>query len=635
VNTSMSTTVALAEFRRRLGRAALGLALLLLVVVPAYATTKERVDVTCPVCEHEFAAFSIRSTNTFGGIDFDFCAHARGETPNSHWVWACPSCRYATWADNFQEPLDDDARTKLRAALDAGLKIALDSDQREIPGRDKFTLMLQVMEHRKAAASDLANVALLGAWVERLERPYIGDRIKEVPELRECWDGLGKELERRMEAMGGDAESGLTWPRRRILVATEILAEPTSAGSSQNLSDVRKLRAASMLRSHGENALATATLRRLADETDVHAVVREIAKELLEGIEHETRLQTRWLAYAERAFDAGEWTGAAAGFRAHQVGDTHRRLGHDDKALAWYERALRDPGVQASVFDVTRECVERWCNGRISADDLDALRRARLEALLDQLEDPETARSAYRSLRVLAEPATLPRVIAALAHADDTVREYAALTLKFMPELPDEGIDALCRVLMEDLDDPEENAAAALLAHGSPRSREAFLVGIDSSTRRTRELSARGLGMTGEAEDVTRLLELVEMYPDTEGEVCEALTQLTCRSVKKIDAFRTWWLEHSKETRADWTKAVFAIGGIELDGVDDRVRQQRLIEALRSEDVPLRCAALRRLRELTGHSFGWDPLTNDASYPRVVQERRMAVLEWIAWGRDE
>jgi hypothetical protein len=628
-------TAALSPPRRHLARLAWALAFVLLLVVPALATTKRPVAVTCPVCDHGFTAFSISSTNTFGGIDFDFCEHARGEPPNSHWVWACPSCRYAAWADDFEEEIEEDERRALRAALDAGLGIKLPSDQREIPGRDKYTLLLQVLEHRGADKRDLAIVALLGAWVERLESPYAGDRLEKFAELRAAWNAFGDEFQSRMEALDGNEQSGLNWPRRKILVATETLAEPADEDAPRNAMDVLRLRAASMLRSRGENALAAPALHRLADADGVHPTIRAIARDLLAGIEHETRLQARWLAYAKSAYDAGEWTGPDAGFRAHQIADTHRRLGQTDEARAWYERALRDPHVPATVFDVTRECLERWCGNPISDEDLAALRAARIATLLDQLEDPETARSAHRSLRVLSDPSTLPRVVAALAHEDETVRAYAALTLKYMPELPDEGIDALCKVLEEDFDDPEENAAAALLENGSPRARAAFLVGIDSSTRRTQELCARGLGMTGEAEDVPRLLELVETYSYLESDVCEALTLLTCRQVEKIAAFRTWWVEHANETRADWTLAVFATHGATLEGADVRTRQRRLIELLESEDVPLRCAALRKLRELTGRSFGWDPLTNDATYPRVVQERRMAVDEWLDWWRGE
>jgi uncharacterized protein (DUF2225 family) len=64
-------------------------------------TTWELLLFKCPICDCTFSDNIIISTNTFGGVETDFRAHASGMDPLPFYIHQCPKCHFSFMVSGF------------------------------------------------------------------------------------------------------------------------------------------------------------------------------------------------------------------------------------------------------------------------------------------------------------------------------------------------------------------------------------------------------------------------------------------------------------------------------------------------------------------------------------------------------
>jgi len=162
------------------------------VVSAALATTFDDKPFTCPLDGHAFTGRVVVSTNTFGGIDSDFCPWARGASPLTFGVQVCPECFYARRTDSFETALAGDAKPRLKAALanwrgkHPAVKAVGDLAAAQ---RWELAAVCAVVRHNRPAR--VGNLWLRAAWAKRHEglatlNLALGDPMSSFEEL----DGL-------------------------------------------------------------------------------------------------------------------------------------------------------------------------------------------------------------------------------------------------------------------------------------------------------------------------------------------------------------------------------------------------------------------------------------------------------------
>src|ERR1700733_13947396 len=162
---------------------ALVVSVLLLFASSARATELRPKAVVCPVCPHGFDVLVVRSTNTFGGMDFDFCAHAAGDQVVPLHVWTCPECRYSTWGSDFEKAVKDETKKRVLAGMPFADAVPKDASQMAIPAWAKYELARQVITWEGADAAALENVDWTGSWAVRLDGDDALDPVRKDESL--------------------------------------------------------------------------------------------------------------------------------------------------------------------------------------------------------------------------------------------------------------------------------------------------------------------------------------------------------------------------------------------------------------------------------------------------------------------
>jgi HEAT repeat protein len=363
-----------------------------------------------------------------------------------------------------------------------------------------------------------------------------------------------------------------------------------------------------------------------------------VAEALLAGIDRERWFQERWLAALQEALgdpkpgeeEPGTEERAALTYIA---GDTCRRLDREDAAAEWFRRALRVEGAPAVFFELARTALEKLGAEGGSSEAVAEAMAKRLEELIARLNDPETAGTARREISVLRDPSLEPGVIAALGSEHPEVRSQAALALKELPEPSDAAVDALCRQLGDEEQDPRWRAAVALARIGAARSRPALERALGAERDRdVRRCVVEALGFVGTEESLPGLLDAWDGDILWIGDLRETLSRLGVVDVPKEigtrDELEAWWKEHRPGTWADWVRAGFAAAGVEVEEPWDREDVPMLLELLSHEDALVRCAAVRLLREVTGRRLPWREIARDSDSPKARMERTAAIAEW-------
>jgi uncharacterized protein (DUF2225 family) len=123
-------------------------------------TTLHLIELTCPVCEHEFRSQTVVATNGFGGKRTDFHERAAGMQPLPYFVHLCTNCGYAGITRDFGDEVDPSDRIKehVWCELAPALRHALPS------GSLKYEHAAKVAEWLSTEPRYVADLYLRAAW---------------------------------------------------------------------------------------------------------------------------------------------------------------------------------------------------------------------------------------------------------------------------------------------------------------------------------------------------------------------------------------------------------------------------------------------------------------------------------------
>lgn len=128
-------------------------------------TVLQRTSYRCALCECEFNAETVVSTNTFGGKRTDFQTRAAGVQPLPYLVQTCPSCGFTAPGERFEDyaKLDIIERNNLLSVV-TPLYEKLSGGTSRLTGSEKYELAATIASELLEAPRVQAEHWLRAAW---------------------------------------------------------------------------------------------------------------------------------------------------------------------------------------------------------------------------------------------------------------------------------------------------------------------------------------------------------------------------------------------------------------------------------------------------------------------------------------
>ena len=271
----------------------------------AQATRTSPVTLTCPVDQTIFEGRSVRSSNSFRGLDRDLCPHATGGSPMLVMVATCPKCGYSAPSGAFQMPIS--------AALNTKILKAFEGKPAPTP-HERWARHAQILAWSDAPALDVAEAWILAAWSTRLMyQPASNDQQQAL-----------------LLATQHVGQSDFSPFERDVALARALMDQ--NKGNPQV-----SLLAAGVLRSRGENQEAL----KIANAIEASQPLADALAELRASIQ----IEQTYLERARGPLTAGardKATPKAKRIRAsYMAAELARRAGDDEQALELFERARK------------------------------------------------------------------------------------------------------------------------------------------------------------------------------------------------------------------------------------------------------------------------------------------------------
>jgi uncharacterized protein (DUF2225 family) len=291
------------------------------------------VDVVCPVDGFKFKATLVGYHPPWGGIDRDFCAQAVRHVPLDLKVWVCPSCYFTGFKSDFDEKLPVEAIKAISGNLKPVSEIQKKAAQEKISAACRFDLLAQTRTIRGAKPEEIGKAYLSGSWVVRQKGAFFPAGFEEFEELYSR-RGLAKSpLDMKNQ---NKSEVDL---KAAAKLEAELKTKPP-AGLSLMLS---RYLALYLYRRHGENVKALEWIKILEETKGENSVIDQGVRLARESIEEERRFQRRALEQFKKA--AGLADKAQAEIE-YMIGELHRRLGENEPASEWYQKAIDREGKE-------------------------------------------------------------------------------------------------------------------------------------------------------------------------------------------------------------------------------------------------------------------------------------------------
>lgn len=594
------------------------------VSAPARATTTDEKDVTCPLCSNEFTVDVVRSTNTFGGLDPDLFAHARGECPVTFAVWTCPKCRFSARLDRFEKGVGPGAAAKVREGLEPIEPIAPDARQSAIPAWVQFDLAARVLDLDGAGVLERCQLLLEATWATRAEAGDFARFDREAPDVATTWTAAVARW-RELRAPASDSTWDLAQAdiRGARALAAEAAAERAKGGDPF----AAEMLAAVVLVERGESADVLPVLRAVESSSAAPKDMRAAAKRFREIARHERRFREQLVELADAATRTGAVPDDTKGIFLWRVGDTRRRLGDVERARADCLAAF-GPGMPLMLFSQAAAHVASF-SSPVPEDVLAAGRRAAIAAQMAVMTDEDKAEDAARMVRGARDPALVAAVLPLLTHESRAVRLAAISVLTDDWDPGDAAVDALVRVMSDDeAQSVRPVAARALMRIGSSRAAAGFVEELSYRTD-VQTVAVRALGLLGGADAVPALLDAKGADP---ASVLESVQNLANRPFEDTGAAAAWYAAHRGEARTDWVVSGFREMALAVPDTPWKTEHVPvLVGWLEHPSAHVRANALRVLREITGERFGWGELADRSTTARAQQARAIAVGQWRAW----
>ena len=123
-------------------------------------TTLKHIDLTCPICYHQFSSQAVLSTNSFGGKRTDFHERAAGAQPLPYFIHVCSRCGYAGSERDFGEEADVTPMLKEHVWDELAPRIS----DAALSGSDKYEFAAKVAIWQGAEPRRVADLLLRAAW---------------------------------------------------------------------------------------------------------------------------------------------------------------------------------------------------------------------------------------------------------------------------------------------------------------------------------------------------------------------------------------------------------------------------------------------------------------------------------------
>lgn len=297
-------------------------------------------SVVCPVCDHAFETLVYDGRDTRGGVTRDLFARAIGPQSIYYLISTCPKCYFSGYLDDFQSKarVDVALRNKILKSpkLRPATAISTSMKPDEIPASTRYALAAQVFEWRNCSEEARAWVYLRWAWVVREDGSYLPPTWALMMAMRE--------IEPRLPPAQPGGNQG-----DRELEAVSLLAADWMEGSfDAELEPYVRLVLALVLRRHGENDQAETLLRGLKG-VDLSEPLPGAVLKMQASIAEERRLLFAAREHFERAVSRDEVKAENVGAAKYLLGELYRRGGDAGHAREWYDAALKDDKLDATL----------------------------------------------------------------------------------------------------------------------------------------------------------------------------------------------------------------------------------------------------------------------------------------------
>lgn len=326
--------------------------LLMATVTAAPRPGLTEVKLDCPVCKQAFTSLACVEEDTRGGVDRDLFAHALGPEPVYYRIATCPKCGYSGYPTDFDPKITipPDVRNKIlkKPRLTLPKDFGPDSDPRDLDAADRYALAITCYQWRQQSKEALAWLNLRAAWVARDEGSLLPpeDRLVRVMKFIERWKPPlppgGNQLDIEMRT------------------ATRVAEAIASGRFNRFQKPYVELALALILRRHGEHTQAVPLLDALGANEAFPESLRAAIKRMRESIDLERKYQTAALDCFEEAVMSEQITANNRAPACYLLGELNRRLGRDEAAVTWYDRAIKDPTLPENLKTWAQE-QRAWC----------------------------------------------------------------------------------------------------------------------------------------------------------------------------------------------------------------------------------------------------------------------------------
>ncbi|MBP7937066.1 MAG: DUF2225 domain-containing protein [Phycisphaerae bacterium] len=326
--------------------------LLMTTVIAAPRPGLTEVKLDCPVCKQVFNALFCPEGDTRGGIDRDLFAHALGPEPVYYRIATCPKCGYSGYSTDFdpKTAIPPDVRDKIlkkpRLTLPKGF--GPESEPRDLDAADRYALAITCYQYRRQSKEALAWLNLRAAWVARDEGSLLPpeDRLVRVMKFIERW---------RPPLPAGGNQVDV-----EMRTATRVAEAIASGRFNRFQKPYVELALALILRRHGEHTQAVPMLDALVTYQAFPESLRTAIKRMRDSIDLERRYQTAALECFEAAVTSKQISPANHAPACYLLGELNRRLGHEEAAISWYDRATQDNTLPGNLKTWAQE-QRAWC----------------------------------------------------------------------------------------------------------------------------------------------------------------------------------------------------------------------------------------------------------------------------------
>jgi len=301
----------------------------------------------CPTCRQLFETVLCVNANTAGGVDRDLFARALGPQPEYYRISSCPHCGYSGYTSDFDERMviPPDVRDKIMKTPGLSLPEGFTptSDPRDLDAADRYKLALTCYRWRQQSDEALAWLHLRASWIARDEGSVLPQdpRLARVMKYIERWRPARQARENQADA--------------EMQTATRM-SEAIAVGEFNRYQrPYVELALAMILRRHGENRQAAPRLDELAGYGGFSKVLRDGIERMRASIVRERQHQRLTADYFERALLSEQVAPANQAPARYLLGELYRRLGRDDAAILWYEKALASPDLPANLKTWARQ----------------------------------------------------------------------------------------------------------------------------------------------------------------------------------------------------------------------------------------------------------------------------------------